>query len=144
VVSANAGSVQSIAIGDRQNYLPAKTDVIVSDGLPRDLDGLLDPNDAFSSLGYSIDIPRHELSAFDPREVPLSFRNQPREGAVVVWQQQGNSHRPFVLLDTGEKTLIDTGSSLGFAVQTAGPDNNRSSSSAVHDVGGRVSTHRVA
>ena len=144
VVSANAGSVQSIAIGDRQNQLPAKTDVVVSDGLPGDLDGLLDPNDAFSSLGYSIDIPRHELSAFDPREVPLSFRAQPRDGAVVAWQQQGNSHRPFVQLDTGEKTLIDTGSSLGLAVQSSEPGNERSSRSAVHDVGGRVSAHRVA
>ena len=144
VVSATAGSVQSIAIGDRQNQLPAKTDVIVSDGLPRDLDGLLDPNDAFSSLGYSIDIPRHELSAFDPREIPLSVRAQPRDGAVVAWQQQGNSHRPFVLLDTGEKTLIDTGSSLGLAVQSGEPSNERSSRSAVHDVGGRVSAHRVA
>ncbi len=144
VVSANAGSVQSIAIGDRENQLPAKPDVIVSDGLPSDLDGLLDPNDAFGMLGYSIDIPRHELSVFDPRESPLSVRTQPRDGAVVAWQQQGNSHRPFVQLDTGEKTLIDTGSSLGLAVQSGEPADERSSRSAVHDVGGRVSTHRIA
>ncbi|MFN2577244.1 MAG: retroviral-like aspartic protease family protein [Pyrinomonadaceae bacterium] len=143
VVSADAGFVQSIAIGDRQNQLPAKTDVVITDGLPRDLDGLLDPNDAFSSLGYSIDIPRHQLSAFDPREVPLSFRTQPRDGAVVAWERDGNSHRPFVQLDTGEKTLIDTGSSLGFAVQSAGLGNG-SARSAVSDVGGRVSTQRVA
>jgi len=144
VVSADAGFVQSIAIGDRQNQLPAKPDVVVTDGLPSDLDGLLDPNDAFSSLGYSIDIPRHELSAFDPREVRLNLRAQPRDGAVVAWQQQGNSHRPFVQLDTGETTLIDTGSSLGLAVQSGEPANERSSRSAVHDVGGRVSAHRVA
>jgi len=144
VVSASAGSVQRIAIGDRQNQLPTKTEVVVSDGLPGDLDGLLDPNDAFGMFGYSIDIPRHELSAFDPRDSPLSVRAQPREGAVVAWQQQGGSHRPFVILDTGEQALIDTGSSLGFALQSAGPGNERASSSAVHDVGGRVSAHRVA
>lgn len=144
IVSANDATVQSIAIGDPQNQLPAKSDVIVSAGLPNDLDGLLDPNDAFGKFGYSIDIPRHELSAFDPRESPLSLRTQPRDGAVVAWQQQGNSHRPFVQLNTGENALIDTGSSLGFAVQSGAVDNQRSSQSTVHDVGGRVSAHRVA
>ena len=143
MVSANDATVQSIAIGDPQNQLPAKSDVLVSPGLPNDLDGLLDPSDVFGKFGYSIDIPRHELSAFDPHESPLSVRAQPREGAVVAWQQQGSSHRPFVILDTGEKALIDTGSSLGFALQSAGPGNERASSSAVHDVGGRVSAHRV-
>jgi len=144
IVSANDASVQSIAIGDPQNQLPTKSEVIVSAGLPNDLDGLLDPNDAFDKLVYSIDIPRHELSAFDPRESPLSVRTQPRDGAVVAWQQQRNSHRPFVQLNTGENALIDTGSSLGFAVQGGAVDDGRSSQSTIHDVGGRVSAHRVA
>ena len=144
IVSANDATVQRIAIGDPQNQLPAKSDVIVSSGLPNDLDGLLDPGDAFGKFGYSIDIPSRELSAFDPRESPLSVRTPPRDGAVVAWQQQGNSHRPFVQLSTGENALIDTGSSLGFAVQSGAVDNGRSSSSTVNDVGGRVSAHRVA
>jgi hypothetical protein len=97
-----------MAVGDSQNYLPTKTDVIISTGLPRDVDGLLDPNDAFGSLGYAIDIPRRELSFFNPNESPLSPRSQPRDGAVVAWQREGNSHRPFVVLNTGERVLSTT------------------------------------
>ena len=144
VVSAQAGTVQTIALGDPQNRLPATTEVVISSGLPRDLDGLLDPNDAFGSLGYSIDIPRRELSFFDARESPLSVRSQPRDGAVVTWRQQGNSHRPYVSLSTGEDALIDTGSSLGLGVRDPNPNPIYSRSSAVHDVGGSVSARRVA
>jgi len=136
--------IQTLAVGDPQNYLPAKADVIVTSGLPRDLDGLLDPNDAFGPFGYVIDLPRHELSAFDPRRLPLSIRVQPRDGAVVAWLREGNSHRPFVMLDTGEKALIDTGSSLGFAVRDFGAAAGRTRGSAVHDVGGSVSARRAA
>jgi len=143
-VSASEGSVQSIALGDSQNRLPARTQVIVSNGLPRDLDGLLDPNEAFGSLGYSIDIPHQDLSFFDPHESALSTRSQPAEGAVVSWLQQGSSRRPFVMLSTGEQALIDTGSSLGFAVRDSNPTSPPSRSSVVHDVGGSVSTHHVA
>jgi len=143
-VSAREGNLQNIALGDSQNRLPARTEVIVSNGLPRDLDGLLDPNEAFGQLGYSIDIPHQELSFFDPRESALSTRSQPAEGAVVSWQQQGGSRRPFVVLSTGEQALIDTGSSLGFAVRDSNPTSPPSRSSVVHDVGGSVSTHRVA
>lgn len=144
IVSARAGTVQTIALGDSQNRLPARTEVIVSDGLPRDLDGLLDTTDAFGQLGYAIDIPHQELSFFDPRESALTTRSQPADGAVVAWQQQGNSRRPFVTLSTGEQALIDTGSSLGFAIRDAGPPSPASRSSAVRDVGGTVSAHRVA
>lgn len=144
VVSAKAATAKTIALGEPENYLPGRTDLIISPGLPRDLDGLLDPNDAFGSLGYSIDIPRQELSFFDPRESPLSPRSQPREGAVVSWLRQGSSHRPFVALSTGEQALIDTGSSLGLGVHDSNPVPVYSRSSAVHDVGGSVSTRRVA
>jgi len=144
VVTAKAGTFQTIALGELQNRMPAKTDVIISSGLPRDLDGLLDPNDAFGSLGYTIDIPRQELSFFDPRESPLNPRSQPRDGAVVSWQQQGGSHRPFVTLSTGEQALLDTGSSLGLGVHDFNSTPVYSRSSAVNDVGGSVSARRVA
>ncbi|HYX26916.1 MAG TPA: aspartyl protease family protein [Pyrinomonadaceae bacterium] len=144
VVSAQSGTLGTIALGDSDNRLPTRTEVVVSTGLPRDLDGLLDPNDAFGSLGYSIDIPRHELSFFDPRETPLSTRSQPRDGAVVTWRQQGGSHRPLVMLSTGEEALLDTGSSLGFGIHDPNAAPIYSRSSAVHDVGGSVSTRRVA
>ena len=144
VVTAQAGTFRTIALGDSQNQLPAKNNVIISSGLPRDLDGLLDPNDAFGSLGYTIDIPRQELSFFDPRESPVNSRSQPRDGAVVSWQQQGGSHRPFVSLSTGEQALLDTGSSLGLGVHDFNAAPAYSRSSAVHDVGGSGSAHRVA
>ena len=143
-ISAKEGTVQTIALGDAQNLMPARTEVVVSDGLPRDIDGLLDPNEAFGQLGYSIDIPHQELSFFDPRESPLSTRSQPADGAVVSWQQIGKSRRPFVTLSTGEQALIDTGSSLGFAVHDSNPTAAASRPSVVHDVGGSVSTHHVA
>jgi predicted aspartyl protease len=144
IVSAQAGTVQTIALGDAQNSLPGRTNLIISSGLPSNLDGLLDPNDAFGSLGYTIDIPQRQLSFFDPRESPLSPRSQPRDGAVVTWREQGGSHRPFVTLSTGEQALLDTGSSLGLGVHDPNPAPVYSRSSAVHDVGGSVSTRRVA
>jgi predicted aspartyl protease len=143
-IAAREGTVQTIALGDSENRVPTRTQVIVSSGLPRDVDGLLDPNDAFGQLGYSIDIPHQELSFFDPRESALSVRSQPPDGAVVSWQEQGNSRRPFVTLSTGEQALIDTGSSLGFAIRDSGPLSMGSRSSAVHDVAGSVSAHRIA
>ena len=142
VVSAQAATAQTIALGESENVLPGRTNMIITPGLPRDLDGLLDPNDVFGSLGYAIDIPRHELSFFDPRETPLSLRSQPRDGAVVTWQQHSGSHRPFVTLSNGDQALIDTGSSLGLGLHDANPAMY-SRSSAVHDVGGSVSTRRV-
>src|ERR1041384_4125314 len=142
MVAAHDGVIRDMAIGDAQNYLPTKRDVIVSSGLPPDLDGLLDPNDAFGSLGYVIDIPAHELSAFDPRAEAVTLQREPPQGAVVQWLQQGSSHRPFVRLETGEQVLIDTGSSLGFAVRDAYARDPRIRTSAVYDVGGSVATRR--
>ncbi len=144
VVSAQAGTAQTIALGDSQNVLPGRTNLIVSSGLPRDLDGLLDPNDAFGSLGYTIDIPHQELSFFDPHESPLNPRSQPPDGAVVSWREQGGNHRPFVTLSTGEQALIDTGSSLGLGLRDSNPAPVYSRSSAVHDVGGSVSSRKAA
>ena len=141
-VSAHDGVIRDMAIGDPQNYLPTKRDVIVSSGLPSDLDGLLDPNDAFGSFGYVIDIPARELSGFDLREEPVTLQREPPDGAVVQWLQQASSHRPFVRLDTGEQVLIDTGSSLGFAVHEAYARDSHVRASAVYDVGGSVSTRR--
>src|ERR1700686_264293 len=66
-ISARNASIQNLAIGDSENYLPAKGEVMVISGLPGDLDGVLDPTEVFSPLGYVIDLPQRELSAFDPR-----------------------------------------------------------------------------
>jgi hypothetical protein len=89
-----------------------------------------------------LDIPAGELSAFDPREEPVTSQREPPDGAVVQWLQKASSHRPFVRLDTGEQVLIDTGSSLGFAIHDAYARDSRVRASAVYDVDGSVSTRR--
>jgi hypothetical protein len=145
-VAAHEASVDSIAIGEIENYLPAKGAVIVTSGLPRDFDGVLDPTEAFSPLGYVIDLPRHELSAFDPRDNPVRPNQQPAEGTVVQWLRESHGRRPFVMLDNGERALLDTGSSLGFAVkENSRGDGQRISGSEIRDVGGgRISARRAA
>lgn len=145
-VAAHEASVDNLAIGESENYLPAKGAAVVTSGLPRDLDGVLDPTEAFSPLGYVIDLPRHELSAFDPRDNPVRLNQQPPEGTVVPWLREGRGRRPFVMLDTGERALLDTGSSLGFAIKdNSQSEGKRISGYAVRDVGGgRISARRAA
>jgi hypothetical protein len=143
-VSARDASIQSLALGDRENYLPAKGAVLVISGLPRDLDGVLDPTEVFSPLGYVIDLPQRDLSAFDPRNTPIRMNEQPAEGAVVPWLREGRGRRPFVMLDSGDRALIDTGSSLGLAIRDSSPTDRKVPASAVRDVGGgQISSRRV-
>jgi hypothetical protein len=144
--TAQAALLDHLAIGDAENYLPApaKGQVMVTSGLPRDVDGVLDPTEAFAPLGYVIDLPRHELSAFDAHALPLRPDAQPAEGAVVPWLREVNGRRPFVQLDNGDRALLDTGSTLGLAIRDHGPSNQRISGYAVRDVGGgRVSARRA-
>ncbi|HKP35451.1 MAG TPA: aspartyl protease family protein [Pyrinomonadaceae bacterium] len=141
--AAREARIRSLAMGDRANFLPGKLEVVVTSGLPADIDGVIDPTEAFSPLGYIIDIPRHELSAFDPREIPLSVNNQPEGGAVVTWLRESQGRRPFVQLDNGDRALIDTGSNLGLAIR----DSARSRADDrgyIQDIGGgRIATRRV-
>lgn len=141
--TAREARIQSLAIGDRSNYLPGSRDVAVTSGLPQGIDGVLDPTAAFSPFGYVIDIPRMELSSFDPRANPLRVEDQPRDGAVVSWLRVGSSHRPFVRLNNGDRALIDTGSTLSFAIR-ANNEPNRGRVSYSHDIGGgQLSTQSV-
>lgn len=143
--AARDASIQSLAIGDRENYLPAKGAVLVISGLPGDVDGVLDPTEVFSPLGYVIDLPQRELSAFDPQLSPLRMNEQPAEGAVVPWLREGRGRRPFVMLDNGDRALLDTGSSLGLAIRDSGPNDRKVPAYAVRDVGGgQISSRRVA
>ena len=141
--TAHDANVQSLAIGDRTNYVPGSQSVVVTAGLPNDIDGVLDPTEAFSPLGYIIDIPRLELATFDSRAMPLRLEDQPREGAVVRWLREGSSRRPFVQLDNGDRALIDTGSSLGLGIRS-NSESDRGRVSYSRDIGGgQVSTQRV-
>ncbi|MDX6288562.1 MAG: hypothetical protein QOH42_361 [Blastocatellia bacterium] len=143
--TARNASIQSLAIGDRENYLPDKGEAMIITGLPRDLDGVLDPTEAFSPLGYVVDLPQRELSAFDPRSDPIRINDQPEEGAVVRWLREGTSRRPFVMLDNGDRALLDTGSSLGLAIRDRDSSDRKPPAYSVRDVGGgQISSRRVA
>jgi hypothetical protein len=136
-------TIKTLAIGDRANTFPGPIDAMVTSGLPNDIDGVLDPTEAFSPLGYVIDIPRLELSAFDPQTTPLSTDNQPSEGAVVPWLRERQSRRPFVQLDNGDRALIDTGSSLGLAIRDSSAANHTNASLSRDVGGGQITARRV-
>jgi predicted aspartyl protease len=150
--SGREARVRSLAIGDERNLLPSQGAVVVTSGLPPDLDGVLDPTEGFWPLGYSIDMRRGELSAFDPRTTPLRTSDAPRGGAVVQWIFERGSRRPFVMLDGGRRALIDTGSEFGLAISesaSAGGIINAGrmgrDRDGVRDIaGGRISARRVA
>ncbi len=143
--------LNSLAIGDRNNYLPAQSSVIVTNSLPENLDGVLDPTESYWLLGYTIDFPQGTISAFDPRQTPLRKSDVPAGGAVVDWIFQGATRRPFVSLDNGRRALIDTGSGFGLALSVEEAQRlgiiprERRRSSEVRDLGGgRVAAHRIA
>jgi len=143
--AARGASIQTLAIGDRENYLPAKGEAMIITGLPRDLDGVLDPTEAFSPLGYVVDLPQRELSAFDPRADPIRVNEPPDEGTVVRWLHEGISRRPFVMLDNGDRALLDTGSSMGLAIRDKDSSDRKPPAYSVRDVGGgQISSRRVA
>ena len=142
-VAVSEADIQTLAVGDRANVFPESIDAVVTSGLPADIDGVLDPTQAFSPLGYVIDIPRLELSAFDPQVTPLRTENQPSDGAVVPWLRERGSRRPFVQLDNGDRAMLDTGSSLGLAIRDSSAANGRNVALS-HDVGGgQIVTRRV-
>lgn len=143
--------VRSLAIGDENNVLPSQSSVVVTSGLPPDIDGVLDPTEAFWPLGYSIDMRRGEISAFDPRTAPLRSADAPAGGAVVPWVFERGSRRPFVMLDGGRRALLDTGSEFGLAVSESAArsigitDRMGRDKGSVRDIsGGRIAARRVA
>src|SRR5437762_1550730 len=73
-------SVRDIALGERTNHLPGRATVLVTDALPPDLDGVLDPSESYYPLGYVIDLPAGTLTAFDPRVTPLRSTDEPAGG----------------------------------------------------------------
>lgn len=76
---------------DTKNFLPTRGSVIVTNGLPADIDGVLDPTEGYWPLGYVIDLPRGEMRAFDPHLMPLRSSDAPPEGAVVPWRFSAGS-----------------------------------------------------
>jgi predicted aspartyl protease len=150
-LAGREASVRSLAIGDENNLLPSQSTVVVTNGLPPDVDGVLDPTEAFWPLGYSIDMRRGEISAFDPRVAPLRTSDAPPGGAIVPWIFERGSRRPFVMLEGGRRALIDTGSEFGLAVSESAArsigitDSMGRDKGSVRDIsGGRIVARRVA
>lgn len=139
-----------IAVGSRENNLTARGLFIVARGVPEDLDGILDPSEAFSPLGFIIDMPGGELGFFDPHAQPLRASDAPAGGAVVPWLTDGRSRRPFVMLAEGRRALLDTGSGFGLAVDESAAralgilaTGGRQNGGARDIAGGEVSSRRV-
>ena len=106
-------SLSGLALGRPDNRVPTKAVAAIVTNLPGSIDGVLDPTEVFSPLGYSVDLPNRELRVFDAR---LRLTEVPRDGAVVRWVREAGNDRPFVRLGDGRLALIDTGSGLGLAL----------------------------
>jgi len=134
--------VSGLALGERDNNVPGSFSAAVVANLPGSIDGILDPTEVFRPYGYSVDIPKRELRVFDTAAQRLRVTDVPKDGAVVRWVREGGSERPFVRLGDGRLALIDTGSTLGFAVNESG---RAAGSHLTHDLGGgSVQSRRVA
>jgi predicted aspartyl protease len=112
--SNREAAIESLALGYQSNRLPPGQSALIVSYLPEGIDGILDPTEAFAPYGYSIDMPRGEIAAFE--DVTESSHHLSADGATVEWLRRGDSDRPFVKLGDGRLALIDTGSRFGLAV----------------------------
>jgi len=131
--------IDRIALDARANTLPSKQAALIVKNLPPDLDGILDPTEAFAPFGYSIDLPNEQIEALPPGSIHPDTR-LPDEGAIVPWVRMGSDNRPFVRLADGRTALVDTGSVFGLAINgrdavILGRDGLRRTDS-VRDIGG--------
>lgn len=150
-VNGREANVSQLALGERGNLLPARGLTIVTDRLPPDVDGVLDPTESFWPLGYTLDMKGGNLSAFDPRTSPLRSNNAPADGTIVSWLMDGASRRPFVLLDNNRRALLDTGSGFGLALSESAArglaviPTRGANRDGVRDIGGAsIMSRRIA
>ena len=144
--------VRTLAVGDQQNFLPSKGLIIITDRLAPGVDGVLDPVEAYWPLGFEIDMTRGEVEAFDARLLPLRrASNLPTDGAIVSWLMDGQSRRPFVMLEGGRRALLDTGSEFGLAVTEdaaralgIAPGRGRERGGVRDLAGGSIPAHRLS
>ena len=131
--------IDRLALDERGNTLPSKQTALIVTNLPPDLDGILDPTEAYAPFGYSIDLPNEKIAPLAAGSIHPETR-LPDEGAIVPWIRLGSDNRPFVRLADGRTALVDTGSGFGLAVNgrdavIVGRDG-RERSEAVRDIGG--------
>ena len=144
IASNEETRVSGIALGQRGNNVPGSFTAAVVATLPGSIDGILDPTDVFRPYGYSVDIPNRELRVFDTAAQRLRLDEVPKDGAVVRWVREAGSDRPFVRLSDGRLALIDTGSTLGFALNEPGRVVGSNHNTTRDLGGGSVQSRRVA
>ena len=143
IASDQETRISGLALGERNNSVRGSFSAAVVANLPGSIDGVLDPTEVFRPYGYSVDIPNRELRVFDTAAQRLRVTDVPKDGAVVRWVREAGSERPFVRLGDGRLALIDTGSTLGFALNEPGRGEG-SNHIITHDLGGgRVQSRRV-
>jgi len=135
IISNQAAHISGLALGRSNNDLPGSFTAAVVANLPGSIDGVLDPTQVFSPLGYIVDLPNLELRVFETR---LRLSEVPRDGAVVRWIRDADSDRPYVRLGDGRLALIDTGSGFGLGLNGGTGSNHRRSENAIHDLGGGI------
>jgi len=144
IASDQETRISGLALGQRDNNVPGSFSAAVVANLPGSIDGVLDPTEVFRPNGYSIDIPNRELRVLDTAAQRLRVTDVPKDGAVVRWVREAGSERPFVRLGDGRLALIDTGSTLGFALNEPGRLNG-ANHITTHDLGGgSIQSRRVA
>ena len=146
IASNEEARLSGLALGRPDNRISTTAVAAVVANLPGEIDGILDPTDVFRPYGYSVDIPQRELRVFNANSQGLRLNQPPRDGGVVRWVREAGNDRPFVRLSDGRLALIDTGSSLGFAVNEArslAGRNHREAENRSDLGGGRVQYRRV-
>jgi len=131
--------IDRLALGEPENFLPARNQAAIVSRLPAGIAGILDPTEFYSPLGYSIDMPGSIIEALDPKVDALSTKRQPAGGTVIPWVREPESSRPFVRLGDGRLALVDTGSGFGLAVvDTVTEGRSRRRAEDVRDLGGGI------
>jgi hypothetical protein len=144
-VSGQETILSNLALGQPDNIVSSRQRALVVLTLPSGVDGILDPTETYAPLGYVLDLPNHELRAF---ESSLRIGNEPPGGTIVRWVREGAGRRPFVRLGDNRLALIDTGSGFGLGLTydaIVAPGNRRAEMQTVRDVsGGAIQSRRVA
>lgn len=152
IASNQEAKLAGLALGTPNNRISTRAVAAVVANLPGSIDGILDPTDVFSPLGYSVDLPNRQLRVFDANSQGLRLNQIPRDGAVVRWVREAGNDRPFVRLGDGRLALIDTGSGFGLALNEkrtlAGRNHGAERNDALIENrsdlgGGRVQSRRI-
>ncbi|HEU4796239.1 MAG TPA: retropepsin-like aspartic protease [Pyrinomonadaceae bacterium] len=137
IASNQEARLTDLSLGTPSNRISTRAVAAVVPNLPGEIDGILDPTEVFSPLGYSVDLPNRELRVFDPNSQSLRGKPVPRGGAVVRWIREAGNGRPFVRLGDGRLALIDTGSGFGLALnETRSMGRNHRGVQNRNDLGG--------